>query len=137
MRVIHPKKKRSLRPLSLEDQKLSCVFGTHYCRNVLDDCRHCGLCCCKNTAGMRILQSDFQDWYGSDDFHITIHPLRVDVHAFLEIMRRRLYAIGEESAKKRKLAQQKYRQRKQQRMNLQFCHLNGSDEDEFLNTNLF
>lgn len=36
------------------------------------------------------------------------------------------------AVKKRKLAQHKYRQRKQQRMNLQFRGLNDSDDEETL-----
>ena len=46
------------------------------------------------------------------NFHIQQNPLRATDHNFYESLRSRLYSIGQESNRKRKRAQQNYRERK-------------------------
>jgi len=63
------------------------------------------------------------------NFHIKFNPLRAEDCERYQLVKKRLYAIGEETIGKRKRTQQRYRQRRKQRMEMQFRTMNESDDE--------
>lgn len=100
MRAIHPKKKQPLRPLSLEDQQFNQALSSDRI-NVENYFGRLSSLWAVFSQKYRWNEESynmiFRIGMALTSFHITIHPLRADDHHFFEIMRRRLYTMGEES----------------------------------------
>ena len=54
------------------------------------------------------------------NMHIKLYPLRFSDQSHFSAVRNRLYTIGEENLRKRQGAQERYRNKRRQRMSTQF-----------------
>ena len=131
VRAIHPRRKPRNGALTLEEKATNKDISSD--RIIAENWfgRHCTLWTIGSNKWRwsECLYDPFFKFCGAlTNRHISLHPLRAGDLQFYRKMKQRQYIIGEEILKKRKRVQEKYRKRRKQRLAVQFCEGDSSDE---------
>lgn len=89
------------------------------------------VCCRKWRWAEEQYDDIFKICVGLSNFHIRLHPLRHDDSAKYNMHRNRLLSIGEDISRKRKQVQERYREKRRRRLELQFRAQGASYRQEF------
>ena len=123
VRAIHPKKKKPHRMLSLDDTRFNqSVSWDHI---IIENYfgRMCSLWAVLSHRyrwNEEMYDKIFKLCAALTNMHIKLYPLRVSDQSHFNAVRNRLYTIGEENLRKRQRAQERYRNKRRQRMSTPF-----------------
>lgn len=133
LRVIHPVKKPKGKMLTVHEQEYNRAQSSD--RIIVEN--FFGRLC--NLWGLvgnkyRWKEGNYDLFFGFcvalTNFHARIHPLRNSDGEDYSRYKLRLYTIGQDISKKRKLNQEAYRERRRQRLSIQFRGMNASDDED-------
>lgn len=132
MRVIHPRKKPAHRMLRLCDEQFNEEVATD--RIIVENyfgrlCQLWSVLALKYRWSESLYDLIFSIGISLTNLHVSLLPLRQEDGDHYGLLRKRLFGIGDQITRKRKRAQDKYRQRRKQRLDLQFREMNDSDQD--------
>lgn len=132
LRVVLPRKKPANRMMPLEDIAFNRKVSADRIIVEIFFVRRCGLWAI--TSNKYRWKEENYDYIFSlcvslTSFHIKHNPLRAEDSEHYGLVKKRLYGIGEETIRKRKRTQERFRQRRKQRMDIRFRLMNASDDE--------